>query len=153
MGFKIYSFFNPNRILANGTVQDLNIKNQFDIFFLKKYRVFEFTLCYYVVLSIKQYVCCGNWAYFSNMDQLFSGRANFSERLWVRTSPCLKDKSGHPADNAAGLTHVTQFINFFQAYGGAYDVMSSQHLRGDTNYAWPTAEVAVMGAKVILYSN
>lgn len=35
-----------------------------------------------------------------------------------------------------------------QAYGGAYDVMSSQHLRGDTNYAWPTAEVAVMGAKV-----
>ncbi len=36
----------------------------------------------------------------------------------------------------------------FQAYGGAYDVMSSKHLRGDVNYAWPTAEVAVMGAKV-----
>lgn len=35
-----------------------------------------------------------------------------------------------------------------QAYGGAYDVMSSKHLRGDANYAWPTAEVAVMGAKV-----
>lgn len=35
-----------------------------------------------------------------------------------------------------------------QAYGGAYDVMSSKHLRGDVNYAWPTAEVAVMGAKV-----
>uniref|UniRef100_A0A915ABM1 Propionyl-CoA carboxylase beta chain, mitochondrial n=1 Tax=Parascaris univalens TaxID=6257 RepID=A0A915ABM1_PARUN len=34
------------------------------------------------------------------------------------------------------------------AYGGAYDVMSSKHLRGDINYAWPTAEVAVMGAKV-----
>ena len=34
-----------------------------------------------------------------------------------------------------------------QAYGGAYDVMSSKHLRGDINYAWPTAEVAVMGAK------
>uniref|UniRef100_UPI00358F6AB0 propionyl-CoA carboxylase beta chain, mitochondrial n=1 Tax=Myxine glutinosa TaxID=7769 RepID=UPI00358F6AB0 len=33
------------------------------------------------------------------------------------------------------------------AYGGAYDVMSSKHLRGDMNYAWPTAEVAVMGAK------
>ncbi|PKU30783.1 propionyl- carboxylase beta mitochondrial [Limosa lapponica baueri] len=33
------------------------------------------------------------------------------------------------------------------AYGGAYDVMSSKHLRGDANYAWPTAEVAVMGAK------
>jgi len=36
----------------------------------------------------------------------------------------------------------------FQAYGGAYDVMSSKHLRGDINYAWPTAEIAVMGAKV-----
>ncbi|XP_029647991.1 propionyl-CoA carboxylase beta chain, mitochondrial [Octopus sinensis] len=34
-----------------------------------------------------------------------------------------------------------------KAYGGAYDVMSSKHLRGDMNYAWPTAEVAVMGAK------
>jgi len=33
-----------------------------------------------------------------------------------------------------------------KAYGGAYDVMSSKHLRGDYNYAWPTAEVAVMGA-------
>eukprot|EP00026_Physarum_polycephalum_P006460 Phypoly_transcript_06503.p1 GENE.Phypoly_transcript_06503~~Phypoly_transcript_06503.p1 ORF type:complete len:546 (+),score=129.74 Phypoly_transcript_06503:131-1768(+) len=34
-----------------------------------------------------------------------------------------------------------------KAYGGAYDVMSSKHLRGDTNYAWPTAQLAVMGAK------
>jgi propionyl-CoA carboxylase beta chain len=34
-----------------------------------------------------------------------------------------------------------------KAYGGAYDVMSSKHLRGDTNYAWPTAEIAVMGPK------
>ncbi len=34
-----------------------------------------------------------------------------------------------------------------KAYGGAYDVMSSKHLRGDVNYAWPTAEIAVMGAK------
>ena len=32
-------------------------------------------------------------------------------------------------------------------HGGAYDVMSSKHLRGDFNYAWPTAEIAVMGAK------
>ena len=32
-----------------------------------------------------------------------------------------------------------------KAYGGAYDVMSSKHLRGDVNYAWPTAEIAVMG--------
>jgi propionyl-CoA carboxylase beta chain len=34
-----------------------------------------------------------------------------------------------------------------KAYGGAYDVMSSKHLRGDLNYAWPSAEIAVMGAK------
>ena len=34
-----------------------------------------------------------------------------------------------------------------KAYGGAYDVMSSKHIRGDINYAWPTAEIAVMGAK------
>jgi propionyl-CoA carboxylase beta chain len=34
-----------------------------------------------------------------------------------------------------------------KAYGGAYDVMSSKHIRGDLNYAWPTAEIAVMGPK------
>lgn len=40
------------------------------------------------------------------------------------------------------LTVITR-----KAYGGAYDVMSSKHLKGDVNYAWPGAEVAVMGAK------
>ena len=40
------------------------------------------------------------------------------------------------------LTVITR-----KAYGGAYDVMSSKHLRGDVNYAWPTGEIAVMGAK------
>jgi propionyl-CoA carboxylase beta chain len=40
------------------------------------------------------------------------------------------------------LTVITR-----KAYGGAYDVMSSKHLRGDSNYAWPTAQIAVMGAK------
>ncbi len=42
-----------------------------------------------------------------------------------------------------------------KAYGGAYCVMSSKHLRGDLNYAWPTAEIAVMGAAgavEVLYS-
>lgn len=34
-----------------------------------------------------------------------------------------------------------------KAYGGAYDVMGSKHLRGDINYAWPSAEIAVMGPK------
>ena len=40
------------------------------------------------------------------------------------------------------LTVITR-----KAYGGAYDVMASKHIRGDWNVAWPTAEVAVMGAK------
>ncbi len=40
------------------------------------------------------------------------------------------------------LTVITR-----KAYGGAYDVMSSKHIRGDINYAWPSAEIAVMGAK------
>lgn len=40
------------------------------------------------------------------------------------------------------ITFITR-----KAYGGAYDVMSSKHLNGDSNYAWPSAEVAVMGAK------
>jgi propionyl-CoA carboxylase beta chain len=40
------------------------------------------------------------------------------------------------------LTVITR-----KAYGGAYDVMSSKHIRVDMNFAWPTAEIAVMGAK------
>ncbi len=40
------------------------------------------------------------------------------------------------------LTVITR-----KAYGGAYDVMSSKHIRGDANFAWPTAEIAVMGPK------
>jgi propionyl-CoA carboxylase beta chain len=34
-----------------------------------------------------------------------------------------------------------------KAFGGAYDVMASKHIGGDVNYAWPTAQIAVMGAK------
>ena len=45
----------------------------------------------------------------------------------------------------ATVPKVTVIVR--KAYGGAYDVMSSKHLRGDVNYAWPTAEIAVMGAK------
>jgi acetyl-CoA/propionyl-CoA carboxylase carboxyl transferase subunit len=49
------------------------------------------------------------------------------------------------------LTVITR-----KAYGGAYDVMASKHIGGDVNYAWPTAEIAVMGpqgAVNILYSD
>ena len=45
----------------------------------------------------------------------------------------------------ATVPKVTVIVR--KAYGGAYDVMSSKHLRGDINYAWPSAQVAVMGAK------
>jgi methylmalonyl-CoA decarboxylase subunit alpha len=45
----------------------------------------------------------------------------------------------------ATVPKVTVIVR--KAYGGAYDVMSSKHLRGDFNYAWPTAEIAVMGPK------
>ena len=45
----------------------------------------------------------------------------------------------------ATVPKVTVIIR--KAYGGAYDVMSSKHIRGDVNYAWPTAEIAVMGPK------
>jgi len=41
---------------------------------------------------------------------------------------------------------VCLFVCLF-VEGGAYDVMSSKHLRGDANYAWPRAEIAVMGSK------
>ena len=46
------------------------------------------------------------------------------------------------ADACAARAAVTR-----KAYGGAYDVMSSKHIRADVNYAWPTAEIAVMGLK------
>ena len=36
-------------------------------------------------------------------------------------------------------------VTLRKSYGGAHDVMSSKQLRGDINYAWPTAEIAVMG--------
>lgn len=45
----------------------------------------------------------------------------------------------------ATVPRITVIIR--KAYGGAYDVMNSKHVRGDVNLAWPTAEIAVMGAK------
>ena len=45
----------------------------------------------------------------------------------------------------ATVPKITVIIR--KAYGGAYDVMNSKHIRGDVNLAWPTAEIAVMGPK------
>ncbi len=78
---------------------------------------------------------------------------------WSRTGKnlflCIQYQSYffHSHTHTHTLTHAhththTHTHTCGQAYGGAYDVMSSKHLRGDINYAWPTAEIAVMGAKV-----
>jgi propionyl-CoA carboxylase beta chain len=45
----------------------------------------------------------------------------------------------------ATVPRITVIVR--KAYGGAYDVMNSKHVRGDVNLAWPSAEIAVMGAK------
>lgn len=60
------------------------------------------------------------------------------------------EKAAGAVQAVAAARPLLEWLPWFvsQAYGGAYDVMSSKHLRGDVNYAWPTAEVAVMGAKV-----
>lgn len=47
------------------------------------------------------------------------------------------------AFSEATVPKITVIVR--KAYGGAYDVMNSKHIRGDFNYAWPTAEIAVMG--------
>ena len=56
------------------------------------------------------------------------------------TAPSCCTRS--PSARCRKVTVITR-----KAYGGAYDVMSSKHLRGDVNFAWPNAEIAVMGAK------
>ena len=69
-------------------------------------------------------------------------------------------RPGTDQENGGGIKHGAKLLFAFaeatvpkvtvitrKAYGGAYDVMASKHLRGDFNYAWPTAEIAVMGAR------
>ncbi len=65
-------------------------------------------------------------------DQEFGGIIKHGAKLLFAYAQCTVPK----------ITFITR-----KAYGGAYDVMSSKHLKGDFNYAWPTAEIAVMGAK------
>jgi len=64
--------------------------------------------------------------------QEFGGLIKHGAKLLYAYAECTVPK----------LTVITR-----KAYGGAYDVMSSKHLRGDVNFAWPTAEIAVMGPK------
>jgi propionyl-CoA carboxylase beta chain len=65
-------------------------------------------------------------------DQEYGGLIKHGAKLLFAYSECTVPK----------VTVITR-----KAYGGAYDVMSSKHIRGDVNYAWPTAEIAVMGSK------
>ncbi len=65
-------------------------------------------------------------------DQEFNGIIKEGAKLLFAFAQCTVPK----------ITFITR-----KAYGGAYDVMSSKHIKGDFNYAWPTAEIAVMGAK------
>jgi propionyl-CoA carboxylase beta chain len=54
----------------------------------------------------------------------------------------------HGAKLLYALSEATVRITVItRAYGGAYDVMNSKHIGADMNYAWPTAEIAVMGLK------
>jgi propionyl-CoA carboxylase beta chain len=85
-------------------------------------------------------------------------------RLLQHSDRHLRRRAGLPAGHGAGvwrlIKHGAKLLFAYaeatvpkvtvitrKAYGGAYDVMASKHLRGDVNYAWPTAEIAVMGAK------
>jgi propionyl-CoA carboxylase beta chain len=65
-------------------------------------------------------------------SQEFGGIIKHGAKLLYAYAECTTPK----------ITLITR-----KAYGGAYDVMASKHLRGDVNFAWPNAEIAVMGAK------
>jgi methylmalonyl-CoA decarboxylase subunit alpha len=89
-----------------------------------------------------------------------SGSATASTSRWSRSWTC-RASCRVPCRSTAASSATAQScstrtprprcpkvtITTRKAYGGAYCVMSSKHLRGDINYAWPTAEIAVMGAR------
>jgi hypothetical protein len=62
--------------------------------------------------------------------------------LWQSNSP-FPYRYAYAEATVPKITFITR-----KAFGGAYDVMSSKHLKGDANYSWPTGQIAVMGAKV-----
>ena len=65
-----------------------------------------------------------------------------SKSEWGDYSPWSKLLYAYAEATVPKLTVITR-----KAYGGAYDVMSSKHIRGDYNIAWPSAQLAVMGAE------
>ena len=79
---------------------------------------------------------------------------------WSRSSTCPGFLPGVGQEHGGIIRHGAKLLYAYaeatvpkltvitrKAYGGAYDVMSSKHIRGDMNFAWPTAEIAVMGAE------
>ena len=72
----------------------------------------------------------------------FSYSAESYDAIVVMSLAAIAAGSDDGVAMGAEITVITR-----KAYGGAYVVMSSKHLRGDVNYAWPTSEIAVMGAK------
>src|SRR5438105_1513650 len=75
---------------------------------------------------------CGGWS--------TSCRCRTAPRC-RRSRPTIRPRGPSRRATVPKVTVMTR-----KAYGGAYDVMASKHLRGVVNYAWPTAEIAVMGA-------
>ncbi len=80
-------------------------------------------------------------------DRDLRGRARLSCRARRRNMAASSSMARSccsltPRRRSPKVTVITR-----KAYGGAYDVMASKHMRADVNYAWPTAQIAVMGAK------
>ena len=89
-----------------------------------------------------------------------SGPATASTSRWSRSSTCPGSCPASAQEHGGIIKHGAKLLYAYceatvpkltvitrKAYGGAYDVMSSKHIRGDMNFAWPTAEIAVMGAE------
>ena len=85
--------------------------------------------------------------YGPRVRRYYSPRSQAHLRLRRGHSP--QDHRRHPQGVCTLITSKPEPSDsiVLQSYGGAYCVMSSKHLRGDSNYAWPNAEIAVMGAK------
>ena len=89
-----------------------------------------------------------------------SGPATASTCRWSPSSTCRDSCRASRQEHGGIIRHGAKLLYAYceatvpkltvitrKAYGGAYDVMSSKHVRGDINLAWPTAEIAVMGAE------
>lgn len=79
---------------------------------------------------------------FFNFPSFFSFPPSSTIHIYIYIRHGAKLLFAYAEASVPKLTVITR-----KAYGGAYDVMASKHLRADVNYAWPSAQIAVMGAK------